>query len=529
VQVDNGVTPLDVHAGTRLDLGSTSKLRTLLLYLELVADLHDELVGRPASELREVARRAQAERDALTSWVAMRLLERPASSRSELIEGALERRYSASSRETFFTGGGAHRFRNFDSRDDARRPSVREAFRHSVNLPFIRLMRDIVRRFEARARAAEGPSRADARDGHLLRFIEYEGDVYLRRFHLRHRAKSPDQRIDALLGPRAATPRRLAVVLRSVAPDLSPVIFAAEMRRRLPEHRFDDALLGRLYQAYGPDRFTLADRGYLAGSHPLELWTVGWLNARTPGSDDWEALRDASFAARMESYLWLLRPQRRAAQDKRIAIIRERDAFESVLGFWRELGYPFDAITPSYAAAIGSAGDRPAAIADLLGILMNDGRRLPVQRIERLRFAGDTPYETRLVPELPAPVEVVRPEVAAAARAVLLDVVEHGTARRARGAVIGPDGGPIAVAGKTGTGDHRHKTFDRGGVLRNERVVSRSAVFAFIVGDRHYGVVTAHVTGPDAENHRFTSALAVQTFRALAPVIAQATTEAPRR
>src|SRR5262249_25056136 len=40
VQTDNLDQPLDINAGARLDLGSTAKLRTLITYLEIVADLH---------------------------------------------------------------------------------------------------------------------------------------------------------------------------------------------------------------------------------------------------------------------------------------------------------------------------------------------------------------------------------------------------------------------------------------------------------------------------------------------------------
>ena len=44
-------------------------------------------------------------------------------------------------RRRFATGGGVHAFANFDREDDGRIMTVREAFRKSVNLVFIRLMR----------------------------------------------------------------------------------------------------------------------------------------------------------------------------------------------------------------------------------------------------------------------------------------------------------------------------------------------------------------------------------------------------
>ena len=63
---------------------------------------------------------------------------------------------------------------------------------------------------------------------------------------------------------------------------------------------------------------------------------------------------------------------------------------------WQKLGYPFEALTPSYATAIGASGDRPSALAELMGIVVNCGMRLPAARVESLEFARDTPFETRL-------------------------------------------------------------------------------------------------------------------------------------
>jgi len=60
-----------------------------------------------------------------------------------MLDASMERRYSASPGD-FVTGGGLQVFHNFEPEDDARIMSVRDAFRNSVNLPFIRLMRDVV-------------------------------------------------------------------------------------------------------------------------------------------------------------------------------------------------------------------------------------------------------------------------------------------------------------------------------------------------------------------------------------------------
>jgi len=78
----------------------------------------------------------------------------------------------------------------------------------------------------------------------------------------------------------------------------------------------------------------------------------------------------------------------------------------------------------------------------------------------------------------------------------------------------------VSIAGKTGTGDHVRKTVGaRGEVLKSE-AVSRTATFAFLLGDRFYGVIGAYVKGPEAANYKFTSALATQVFKLLSPALA---------
>jgi membrane peptidoglycan carboxypeptidase len=101
------------------------------------------------------------------------------------------------------------------------------------------------------------------------------------------------------------------------------------------------------------------------------------------------------------------------------------------------------------------------------------------------------------------------PEVAAALRNALSDVVEAGTARRLAGAFSVP------IGGKTGTGDNRIVTAGVRGVALN-----RTATFVFYLGPRHYGTLTAYVMGPDAAAFRFTSGLPVQILKSMAPILA---------
>ena len=70
---------------------------------------------------------------------------------------------------------------------------------------------------------------------------------------------------------------------------------------------------------------------------------------------------------------------------------------------------------PSYGSAIGSSGDRPDALADLMGIILYDGLRLPTVDLQRLEFASGTPYETELTVR-PEPQRVLSTEVAGTVR-----------------------------------------------------------------------------------------------------------------
>jgi membrane peptidoglycan carboxypeptidase len=154
-----------------------------------------------------------------------------------------------------------------------------------------------------------------------------------------------------------------------------------------------------------------------------------------------------------------------------------------------------------------------------MGIIVNDGVRRPTLTVRSLRFAENTPYHTVFEPSPAADERVLPAAVARALRDVLAGTVERGTARRLAGAFREADGTAIVAGGKTGSGDNRFETFGRGGQLVSSRAVSRTAVFTFYVGDRYFGVITASVTGRQADHYVFTSALPVSVLKLLAPEI----------
>jgi hypothetical protein len=277
---------------------------------------------------------------------------------------------------------------------------------------------------------------------------------------------------------------------------------------------------------YDLSRLTLEDYGYLLNRHPLEVWCAGQLS-KDPDIA-WKDLMLRSVDARNASSQWLFRTKNRRAQDVRLRTKIEEEAFARMLPYWQHLGFPFDHLVPSLATAIGSSADRPIALAELIGIISNDGVRMPMLRVQKLHFAGATPYETEFEANSPVAERVMDPLVARALKEVLVSVVQGGTAVRLKNAFKSPDGSIIPVGGKTGSGDNRYKTFARGGGLKSARPTSRTGTFVFFIGDRYFGVLTAYVAGEQAEQYGFTSALPVAVLKLLVPAIQSQVQPDPR-
>ena len=513
VQTDNLDQPFDLNEGARLDLGSTAKLRTLITYLEQVAALHERWSGLTREELEGLD---LADHDPIGRWARDHLAATEDKSLPAMLDAAMERTYSANPGEGFFTGGGLHHFDNFEPEDDHRTMTVREALTRSVNLVFIRLMRDIVRHVMAEhedMNAALLGDRGDpARQAYLERFADKEGRSFIIRFYRELAHRSPQEVEQELLKGKRPTPTRLAALYYGLEPQGDD----AGLSRFLQRHLADPPdSVADLKTKYGPGRWSLADRGYLAKVHPLAMWVAGYL-LRHPEATLTETIA-ASHQERQDAYGWLFKTRHKSAPDVRIRSQLELEAFAEIHKSWKRLGYPFESLTPSYATALGASGDRPAALAELMGIIVNRGRALPQVRVEGLHFAASTPYETRLDYRAPGGEQVLPPEVADAVRRAVIGVVEQGTAKRLNGALKLPDGTIVPIGGKTGTGDHRFEVFGPGGKLVSSRVVSRSATLAFLIGDRYFGTLMAFVQEPDAANYKFTSALPSQILKALLP------------
>jgi hypothetical protein len=456
--------------------------------------------------------------DPLQRWAAGYLAGMPPEHRElqPMLDAALQRRYSASPFEEFFTGGGIHVFHNFEPSEDIEIPTVAQAFARSINLAFVRLMRDVIRHYEANLGPLEGVHGSDGsvRKDLLRRFADQEGTVYLNHFYLKYAKMSPDEALHHLAGSAQPLPRRLAVIFRSVRPEDS----MAQMQTFIARHVQEEvpaSAAKEMYSQFAPNRFSLNDLGYLAGVNPLELWLVAYLNHH-PHMTRSQVIA-ASADQRQQAYAWLLKSEKTHQQNVRIRELIEQDAFDHLLQDWKQQGYPFARLVPSLATVIGSSGDRPDALATLMGIILNDGVKQPTTDLEHVRFAADTPYETEMVYRPDVSRRVMSTEVAATLRRALAGVVDTGTAIRARGVFFGPDGKPLPIGGKTGTGDNRFETFGAGHQLIDARLVDRTATFVFFLGDRLYGTVTAFVPGAQAASYHFTSSLAVLLLTKLAP------------
>lgn len=523
ILADNFDQPLDINKGTKLDLGSTAKLRTLVTYLEIVEALHKKYAGLEPKALRSLEPDPS---DALSRWAIEYFLQSRDRTLASMLDAALERKYSASPGERFFTGGGLHVFHNFSRGDNGRFLSVREATQNSVNLVYIRLMRDIVRYYMFQVTGSSAKILRDAgssdRRVYLRRFADREGRDFINRFYLKYRSKAADSsRIEEVFfSSFRHTPRRLAAAYRYIHPEASFAEFEKFMAPHLPRFkhkRVKPIALPDLYESYAPGRYSLADQGYIVKVHPLELWLVRYLMTH-PGAGQKEVL-EASGKERIDVYHWLFKTVNKNSQDIRIRELLELEAFLEIHRSWKRLGYPFDSLVPSLATAIGSSADHPAALAELMGVILNDGVRVPTLLVERLNFAANTPFETILEKAPLAGERVFSPELAGAVRSVLTGVVTSGTASRLARAIVEEDGAEVLIGGKTGTGDHRHITFSSPGVIKESRAVNRSATFVFFIGDRFFGTMTAFVPGTDAEKYTFTSALSTQVMKHLLPIL----------
>jgi membrane peptidoglycan carboxypeptidase len=518
VQTDTTTLPFDINEGSKLELGSTAKLRTLATYLEIIAELYGELSPRLP---RELVKLINNNPDALTLWVCNQLIWQPGIALKPLLEASMQRTYSANPSERFFTGGGIHVFGNFRKEDNNRYATVTESLQYSLNLPFVRIMQDIVRYTVAKQWENNRQLMLDDNDPRrkevLDTFIDRESRVFLRRYWTKYAGKTTEQRLTAALSSIKSTALKLTIIHRHLFPQADVKSYIDFIRAQLPATTLSNKQLANMYEKYKPGAYSLQDFGYLASIHPLELWIIGYL--QQPGEPTLKDAITKSEQTRQDVYGWLLRTKAKNARDSRIRTVLEIDAFSDIHRRWKNMGYPFDQLVPSLATALGSSGDRPAALAELVGIILSDGKRFSTYRFSSVLFGQNTPYETLLEQPPPKVTQVLLPEVADILKTTMSKVVNEGTAKRLVNVFQQADGTPLVMGGKTGTGDNRIFTSTSSGYRSSSRALNRTATFVFFLGDNYFGTLTTFVSGRSANAFSFTSALPLQVLKGMAPIL----------
>lgn len=525
VQTDTLQGPFDLNRGGKLELGSTAKLRTLVTYLEMIADLYEAEIKKPISDLPlQNAQREQSSKDDMTQFVRDYLASQKANTNApqgtlkDLLQLALKREFSASPYQSFWTGGGRITFNNFNDDENALHLSVIDGFRKSNNLVFVRIMRDIVQHV-IHTRIPDGHELLSdpnhpLRSQYLERFIELESKTFLRKFFREFRNKNSDLRFDSLVKSKHITSSRIASLILSLRPDYDYMAFRLTMKQYLP--LLDEKHIQSSWHSINPLMLNLADRAFLAKTHPIALWTALYLDVYPNAS--WSDILFDSRHMRMASYDWLRSKSGTQRQERDILTMLERDAFrDHIYPYWKRQGFPFDTMTPTLASALGSSGDRPSALADLMGAIHNDGMLLPTKRIESITIGRSTPFETRLSPSFHGGRRAMRPEVAETALHAVHEVVSSGTARRLKGSIYKSNGEEVLIAAKTGTGDNRLDVHNAQGALIRSDAKNRTATLIFGIGENFYGTITAYVSSQNSnvDHFQFTSSLVVQGLKSL--------------
>src|SRR5207249_4280226 len=94
-----------------------------------------------------------------------------------------------------------------------------------------------------------------------------EAGHFLRNAYRTYQGLSPDQLIDRLLGRRAASPRRLAMLFFAWHPGADEDALAHWLQVRVPQVSAQE--VHRLMRAYGDRGLNLSDYAYLLSRHPL--------------------------------------------------------------------------------------------------------------------------------------------------------------------------------------------------------------------------------------------------------------------
>ena len=219
VVTDNLNAPFDINTGMKMQLGSTAKLRVLVIIWTLSLPSTPD---SPPWTPRMLRRQAEAARDPITRWAAETLSQNK-NGPGRLPAAGAGSEIFRQSRRGFFTGGGIHYFQNFDRKHNGRIMTVREATERSVNLVYIRLMRDLVRYYEARlpynAQSILSDINNPIRQKMLREIADGESRYFLNQAYREMQKRPPEEIIAKLLGKNARSDRHLSILFYAWNPE----------------------------------------------------------------------------------------------------------------------------------------------------------------------------------------------------------------------------------------------------------------------------------------------------------------------
>ena len=204
---------------------------------------------------------------------------------------------------------------------------------------------------------------------------------------------TPQEALDQLARRTRPAARRLAVIYLTARPEASRAELGDFLVHHLPPSSVDDDELWDLWREYGPAVFRCrtgdTSRAFIrwsCGSSPISR-TIRTRSRSEVIEASGPMCGRRSMAGSSRAATCTSRTRASASCSRRMP-----STGSSRIGGGRAIL----SVTSCHhmARAIGSSGDRPDALADLMGIILNDGVRLPNVDLQRLHFAADTPYET---------------------------------------------------------------------------------------------------------------------------------------
>ena len=523
----------------RFQWGSTAKLRVLVNYLMIIHDeallLQQELLSstfkdsgskqyKQSSLLKEYSKSSVTIKRLLASY----LKKYPQSSMEQILAWAMSRRFSANPDSKFLTGESWHQFHNYQKSDDRKNPNLWQMTTESINLSFVRLMREVVDYYIDQSGYDKIAILTDKKNSVRKKIIDnsvkQEEAVYLDglNFFIEGIQSSFS---DFALADEKTIKEHLAEETLDEKKEVTNreiIIRAREFVKTMNLPVDKDSENKSYNSAYSKELEKY--RRLTSWFKRITDYEKKWLLARVrqqhsrysePESD---ALTVEQARIIEQTSNWL-RTSKFWIKNT-LYTHMERQAFsKGVTPAWQKLGYPFK-VSPSYAVVLGSSGDTPMSLIELAGTLLNDGlHEKNISSIERIILAPGSEFETPFKIEYQQE-RIIPRAIAIVVRKAMAGVLQKGTA-------VFASRHPLmryvqSAGAKTGTGDNRY----------NQKPINRSAAVLSVLdsgeGKAKYAIcITMSVTEGDIERYNFTSKVPVRILSRIAdhlsPIVANKT------